>query len=70
MIETKTNDAKELAAQVVAFLDLQVEVSKSRDSSGGLARVRSAESDLRKLCRLYASDERPTGTLFDGGDHS
>lgn len=59
-----TNDAKELADRVIAFLDLQTEVSRARDSSGGLARVRAAESDLRKLCRLYASDARPPGTLF------
>lgn len=60
-----TDETKELAARVLAFLDLQTEVSRSRDSSGGLARVRSAESDLRKLCRLYASDDKPAaGTLF------
>jgi len=65
---TSTNDAKELAGRVLAFLDLQHEVSKARDSSGGLSRVRVAESELRRLCDEIAGGGPKSPTLFDAGD--
>lgn len=58
------NEARELAVIVLAYLDLEREVAKARDGSAGLARVRHAEADLRRLCRVYASDDRPGPSLF------
>lgn len=59
-----TNNAKVLAARVLAFLDLQHEVSKARDSSGGLTRVRDAESGLRRLCEEIVAGGPKAATLF------
>lgn len=58
------NEARELAAEVLRYLNLAAKVAKSRDGSAGLARVRAAESELRKLCRLIATDDRPAANLF------
>lgn len=58
------NEARELAVEVLKFLDLKAEAERGRDSAGGLARVRQAEHELRKLCRLFATDDRPTANLF------
>jgi len=65
---TSTNDAKELAGRVLAFLGLQHEVSKARDSSGGLSRVRVAESEPRRLCDEIAGNGSKSPSLFDVGD--
>lgn len=59
--------AKDLAAEVLAVLDLQKECFKARDT-GVLARCREAEAGLRKRCKAVLGSGLRTPSLFDPVD--
>lgn len=61
---TDSDLAKDLAAEVLAVLDLQKEYFKTR-GTGVLNRCRQAESELRKRCKAMLASGLRTPSLFD-----